>query len=983
MVARAEGTLTFSVLAFRGILLKTTKRIRTMKRALAHLILLFQATGAMAPATVPQAESSLPPADPAGIVVESIRQGSTGDKAGLLSGDVLLAWSRDPAPPANPYGAAGTFATPFDLTEVFVEQVPRGNVTLIGRRGAEALRWVLPGGSPSAWQELETAPILSEELLTLYQSGREAAADGRFGAAVEAWRSAAAAALSRGDRILSVWLQVHAARALAKAQEWAAADRLYREALADLQSPAEDVAILHLLREQGKLLQEQRAWPRAEEAYERGRVLAHQLGGHDLGEAASLVGLGSVAVMSRGSKDPALFYDRALALRRRWARDSWDVAELWQDWAISTAYNHELPKARELQQRAVDRELRSGTSGLYLADRLTFLAYLEYCQGEEAKSTELWHRALDLLRGDAPRDLQVVSIQQGLATLAAAQGDFAEAANRLQQPLALVREIAPGGFEEAGVAYDLGVFERKARQWEASATHLCQAADIVESRRQKVQGNEETLTRWGTYFADYYRDCAGALVKVGRRERAFDVLEEGRARAFLRRFKERDLRSSALPPERESRRRELDAEYGRAERRLDQLEETAGSPRTFAEGRLREIRRLREQLLADSLPFDSVAYPEPLTWQQARAALDPGTILISFSVGPDETQLFVLSAPSLAAPPLTVYSIPVGATELKTRISALSGRRSRRKALQAAAELKALYDLLLRPAEPILAAGERLLIVPDGPLYFLPFAALRRSEGYLIEWKPLHYALSATMYAEVRKLGPPVRGAAAEKLVAFGDPLYGPVDPAAAKGLADPALRPAARTGLPALPATRIEVQEIARLFPEPQVFVGAEATKSRVQQASGGAGILHLAVHGLLNEEAPLRSALAFSFSPSRPADDGFLQAWEIMDGLHLHADLVTLSACDTALGPEIGGEGLIGLTRAFHYAGARSVLASLWRVADGSTAELMIAFYQNLRSGLPKDRALQAAQIQLIHSQQGSNPFRWAAFQLSGDWR
>ena len=120
----------------------------------------------------------------------------------------------------------------------------------------------------------------------------------------------------------------------------------------------------------------------------------------------------------------------------------------------------------------------------------------------------------------------------------------------------------------------------------------------------------------------------------------------------------------------------------------------------------------------------------------------------------------------------------------------------------------------------------------------------------------------------------------------------------------------------------------------------------------------------------------------PGRPGDDGLLQAWEIFERLRLSADLVTLSACETALGLEAQGEGLLGLTRAFHYAGARTVLSSLWSVSDRSTAELMRRFYAHLGAGKPKDLALAAAQRDLLAGP-FRHPYHWAAFQLDGDWR
>ncbi|HEX6738721.1 MAG TPA: CHAT domain-containing protein, partial [Vicinamibacteria bacterium] len=147
----------------------------------------------------------------------------------------------------------------------------------------------------------------------------------------------------------------------------------------------------------------------------------------------------------------------------------------------------------------------------------------------------------------------------------------------------------------------------------------------------------------------------------------------------------------------------------------------------------------------------------------------------------------------------------------------------------------------------------------------------------------------------------------------------------------------------------------------------------------------IHFACHATLDERSPLNSAVALTI-PERPgegADNGLLQAWEIFDHVRLDADLVTLSACNTALGTELGGEGLLGLQRAFHYAGARAVLASLWSISDRSTAVLMKRFYAHLKAGRSLDEALRAAQRDLIRDPALSHPFRWAAFQLSGDWR
>jgi CHAT domain-containing protein len=200
------------------------------------------------------------------------------------------------------------------------------------------------------------------------------------------------------------------------------------------------------------------------------------------------------------------------------------------------------------------------------------------------------------------------------------------------------------------------------------------------------------------------------------------------------------------------------------------------------------------------------------------------------------------------------------------------------------------------------------------------------------------------------------------------------------------------------LPATRAEVEGLGALFgEEASLWLGAEATEERATGLSKQTSIVHLACHGVVDERFPLNSALALTIreEPEEGQANGLLQAWEIFERVRIDADLVTLSACETALGKEVAGEGIVGLTRAFQYAGARTVLASLWSVTDVSTAELMKRFYKNLKAGDSKDVALQKAQLDFIREpitigaeeeaidRDFSHPFFWAAFQLIGDWK
>jgi CHAT domain-containing protein len=296
-----------------------------------------------------------------------------------------------------------------------------------------------------------------------------------------------------------------------------------------------------------------------------------------------------------------------------------------------------------------------------------------------------------------------------------------------------------------------------------------------------------------------------------------------------------------------------------------------------------------------------------------------------------------------------------------------------------------LYELLIAPAAPWIEGADRLLISPDGPLHTLPFAALVRpgeERQFLVDWKPIHTVLSATLYAELRR-GRPDLPAGSGALVAFADPLVRSSEGVKATP-DDPPLR-RYRAGLPPLPGAREEVRSLAALYgKDALIYTGAAATEKRLEHLPVHPRYLHLACHALLDRRFPLDSALALATPAGEdPGDNGMLQAWEILERLRLDVDLVTLSACGTGLGREAAGEGLIGLTRAFQYAGARSVLASLWAVSDRSTAALMKGFYTRLRAGVPKDVALAEAQRELLHGHELSHPYSWAAFELNGDWR
>jgi CHAT domain-containing protein/Tfp pilus assembly protein PilF len=706
-----------------------------------------------------------------------------------------------------------------------------------------------------------------------------------------------------------------------------------------------------------------------------------------------LVSLGHLASYRRDLEAAKAHYSRALALSEKLSSSGREVALSLSSLGEVARQESDFAAARTWLRRAQEIEERLAPGSLEVAEGLTGLARLEADSGGDLALAEgLLRQALGIYEEKAPESYEASLTLRHLGEVALRRGNPQEALALLRRTLDLQSQLSPGSTDLAETLYWIGQAERRAGRAREGIHEICRAVDVLDRQRARLGGSPEAKTSFEATLGIYYQACLEGLIDLGRSAEAFHVLERGRARSFLALLAERDLRLSDLPPELASERRHVNAEYDRVQAQLAAL--SAGRDSAEIErltGELRDLRARQEEIVArirrESPRASSLQDPEPLDLAGARAALDPGTVLLEYSVGEERTWLFAVQPAGASGAGLSVFPIDIGAKDLRREVERfrllLKDPGSDPEEIQARA--RRLHDLLVRPAEARIAGAQRILLSPDGPLHTLAFAALRRGDRYLVEWKPIHSVLSATVYAGLAKSRRPRRAPGEELLTAFGDPAYRPRTPDSA---GSPEGRREGRLGvdLRPLPSSRREVQSIAALYPQARVYLGREATEERAKAIGPESSLVHFACHGLLDDRFPLNSALALA--PPEPAaggqDNGFLQAWEVFESVRLDADLVTLSACDTALGREMAGEGLVGLARAFQYAGARSVLATLWGVSDLSTTRFMERFYGHLRSGKAKDEALRAAQIDQIRGQAGaSHPFHWAAFQLTGDWR
>ena len=474
-------------------------------------------------------------------------------------------------------------------------------------------------------------------------------------------------------------------------------------------------------------------------------------------------------------------------------------------------------------------------------------------------------------------------------------------------------------------------------------------------------------------FTNPYDQLIDLLITEGRAVDAFVVAEQERARVFL----------EMLSTSRDSIARAAPASFADSERQLiDRIKTTQALLRT---GDLSDQRR--SELLASVGRFESrlsdlrlelaVANPSlanaryPRLWSSGELQskiLSSDESLVSFYLGGTRSVAWVLTPHRL-----TAVVLPPAKTIERDAHAALDALRN--PIAGDTTPLAALGRDLQIDAVERLATGARLVIVPHGVLHDVPFDALVDAGGQmLVQRFAISYAPSASSLAFLRSVQRPVSQPSTTLLV-VADPVVGPS--------AGTTVRQADLGHLnllAPLPRSGEEAKKIAQLFGQAaHVLQGRDATRAALRiHGAESASILHFATHGLIDETHPDRSGLVLTADP--PRDDGLLQVRDIYK-LHLDADLVTLSACETALGQNVTGEGIVGLTRAFFFAGARSVVASMWDVDDASTSDLMQRFYANIRAGQPIDLALQHAKMDFVRD--GKPAFYWAAFVVSGNAR
>lgn len=661
-------------------------------------------------------------------------------------------------------------------------------------------------------------------------------------------------------------------------------------------------------------------------------------------------------------------------------------------------------------------------------DLLQNMAYAYQKLGASEKSAELLKEAMPM--AEKQGSASYPRLLGGLGESQESLGQLTEGLTSENRALALVRQTGGSPDYEWQLERRIGHIDRALGKNEEALEHYKNSIHTIEDLRAVTLNTEAGRASFGALSRAVYDEAADLLYDLHRESDALEMAERGRARAFLDMLAQsRSGLPDELTPEQH---KQEDSKLARITAVQKQLWKPGLSPAeekkikadlTAAED---DLETLHVEVRRTNPRYASIHYTEPINVSLIQKdLLGSRTVLLEFLLGEKRSLVWVLSKQRLSVgvlPPRREIEEEVEAYRktLTEKTSALTLQASLGEIARRGSHL---YSSLLQPVESAIPPGSTLLIVPDGNLGYLPFESLvvgnRHSPAggiqpaYLLDKFAIAYGPSASALAAVQDAN---TGTAqrTKTLLAFGDPVVQTeITPAksspandATRSAAEPQANPeqvSAPTTVPTpaadniskeyaergfslvrLPFTRDEVLGISNLYPssQRQVYLGEDAREERVKSEQLDAyRYIHFASHGFIDESHPGRSGILFSRSPNS-SEDGMLQMGEIMR-LKLSADLVTLSACSTGLGKLVNGEGVLGLTRAFFYAGARNVTVSLWNVNDSATATLMKSFYENLNRGLSKSAALRQAKLGLLRGENNvlRLPYFWAPFVLVGE--
>jgi len=747
------------------------------------------------------------------------------------------------------------------------------------------------------------------------------------------------------------------------------------------------------------------------EAYlQKSLAIKRKLAPNSLNVAGTLDSLGALEILRGETTQAENYLNEALTIHEKAHSENLALADIVGNLAVLARDQEDLPKAKQYYERALAIQAKLAPGGSQVAETFNNLGDLSRRRKDFGNAEENYRQAVAIRKALGPSSAAYGESLASLAEVFWDDGNLKEAGPLFEQALDVLESQTArlGGsgevrsdFRAQHAGYYMDYVDLLMRQKQPEL-----AFDVLE--RSRAQTLLETLSE---AHADIHHGADPSLLGRERllqatlrakTNRRIDLLQEGKHTEEL----------AAINKEID----ELLTEYGEIESRI-----RATSPR-----------------------YAALTQPKPLSAKEVQLRLlDADSLLLEYALGKERSYVFALTATSLDA-----YELPKRADIESIALQLhdlLTWGKVRLAKAEADYRMKAsqLSRMVMGPVAGRLGR-KRLLIVSDGVLQYIPFAILplpdlpsrgdakaSKQPAPLVAEHEIVNLPSATVLAVLR-LEQTGRGAVPPKAVAvLADPVFDKNDPRVhgeekqgqsakhaltgddlhcsfegraaepapkpdtgslsgdrlTRSVGDVGLRGKEGASLPRLPCTRREAAAIVALTPKGQGLQALDFRASRETATSPELAqfrIVHFATHGLLDSKHPELSGLVLSLvdEQGKPRN-GFLDLEDVYN-LNLPADLVVLSACETALGKEIAGEGLVGLTRGFMYAGAPRVIASLWEVDDVATSELMAHFYRGiLQQGKTPAAALRQAQLELRKQKRWNAPYYWGAFTLQGEWR
>ena len=712
--------------------------------------------------------------------------------------------------------------------------------------------------------------------------------------------------------------------------------------------------------------------------------------------ALSLNNIGSI-YYNQGKLEEALKYlEEALELFGKFSNPA-KIASCLNNIGFIYDSQGKLEKALKYYTEALELSKKVGNPS-DIAGSLNNIGTIYDSQGKLDEALKYYTEAFELDK-KVGNPFNVARSLNNIGFIYSSKGKLDEALKYYTEALELYKKVGnPSSI--AGSLNNIGYFYYELKSFKKAEQYLNECIIYLDSVRVGV-GDFEARQNLTESQSNEYSLYFEVLNELNEKDKAFVISEKNRSRTLNELISESkvDLKQDA-DPELLDKENELNFSFKQI---LKQISEAKNDKELDILKRKRDslynVSKILEDQLKHSSPrYASIIYPDPITADKVKEELGVNTALISFKEGVDNFYAMVITKDDYKV--FTLRNIKIIESKIEILINELRSGKFSSHFYSSSGEL---YKILLEPLEDIIKDKKELIIIPDGILHYLPFEVLftrdltdqdmvsssESSLPYLIMDYEIRYLPSATMMKTFKLY---TDSEAPKDFICFADPVFeseseSQLSPEEQKKEEEEKkelsekMKELIREGstLVRLINTGTEANGIAELFNTDNVSLYTRETANKnnlMKEDLSQYKYIHFATHGLVNNDKPQFSSLALCYDTTGSDE---LQVREIFE-LKLNADMVVLSACNTALGKEMKGEGIIGLTRAFLVAGSKRAVVSLWSVADKSTSEFMIDFYRYIKEGKTITQSLREAKLNMINSKEYTHPYYWAPFVLFG---